>query len=560
MIAELYTRFTRQPALKPFFDRAWQVKTALLERIRVHWPDAATSRFIAHNEKRFPPRPQATGIVLVGQFHWNPSLYLYSLVANDVATRTHSRLEAFDFSERRDLLAERLYASFGAPRGLHWGSARRFRVEADQRAETIFAGLRSKWDVLLIRVGDITVGDLIYDTYLRFHTAATVDLRDHRLRELIREAVLITLVAQDYFARHEVRGVFPDHTVYIKCGILVRVAFANKVPVYILPYNPHFYVLQLDPSLSEGMTNVTKRWSYYKYHAIFAGLPAEQQSSGRATARAALEERLSGKIDTRVLVGRSAYGAASGERLLGASGKPKVLILLHDFCDSVHCFREMLFPDFYEWAHHLLARASETDFEWYMKPHPNSLTSEAKNVTNAATIAALQAKFPKITLLDATVSNRQLVDEGISAVFTVHGTAGHELAYLGVPVVNAGDNLHIAYRFNFNPKTVEKYDALIASAGALPRDQISQDDVAEFYYMHYFFFHERNVSGVNPIDEEWRTAPDFFVRSRKSEALDYFLRTETPEKRAHLQEYLDGFFNRPAPTLGGAQWATIGTG
>lgn len=560
MLAKHYARLTSLPGLKPIFAFAWRTKTAVRSWFRARWPEKDIRDFIAHNRRRFPRRSSNTGVVLVGQFHWHPTIYIYSLIANDVATRTNSSLRTFDFSDERNFLAERLYASFGAERGLQWNTASRFRTAAETIAGRIFAGLQTKWDVLQIGVEDIVVGDLIYDTYLRVYTAATLDLRDQRLYKLIREAVQITLASKDYFSRHQVRGVFPDHTVYIKCGILVRVAFKLKVPVYILPYNPHFYVLQLDPQLSEGMTNVTKRWSYYKYKAIFDNLPPEQQAAGRETARRALEDRLSGKIDTRVLVGRSAYGETTGDRILNTSDKPKILVLLHDFCDSVHCFREMLFPDFYEWADHLLARASETDFEWYVKPHPNSLTSESKNVTNAATIAGLMAKYPKIHLLDAAVSNRQLVEEGIAAMFTVHGTAGHEFAYLGVPVVNAGDNLHVAFDFNLTPKTVAEYDALIARAGSLERDRILQDEVAEFYYMHYFYFHARNVFGVNPIDEEWRTSADFYVRSRSPEALTYFLRTETPEKRERLAAYLEDFFAKQTPMLGGCQWATIGNG
>ncbi len=560
MLANAYRALAQSKPFKPFFDRVWRVKVRARDAWNARFPDLRIRDFMAHNRRKYPPRKDARPVVLVGQFHWNPNIYLYSLVANEVCTRNGARIESFDFSDQRDLLAERIYASFGAKRVLDWSVAQRFKPQADQNTGAIFSGLRTKWDVLNIAIDGVVIGDLIYDTYLRFFTTATVELRDPRLRKLIYEAVIISLVAKDYFARNKVVGVFPDHTVYIKCGILVRVAFAHKVPVYILPYNPHFYILQLDPELSEGMTNVTKRWSYYKYKQIFELLPAEQQQAGREKAKAALEERLSGKIDTRVLVGHSAYGEASAERILGTSDKPKILVLLHDFCDSVHCFREMLFPDFYEWVHHLLARAAETDFEWYVKPHPNSMTSEAKNVTNAAVIAELQRRYPKMILLDAAVSNRQLVEEGVSAMFTVHGTAGHELAYLGVPVVNAGDNLHVAYDFNLTPKTVEEYDALIARAGHLDRAGIRQDEVAEFYYMHYFYFHERNVLGVNPIDEAWRTAPDFFERSRSPEALAYFLRTETPEKLQRLAGYFEDFFAKKAPMLGGGQWATIGTG
>src|SRR5207248_665330 len=141
-----------------------------------------------------------------------------------------------------------------------------------------------------------------------------------------------------------------------------------------------------------------------------------------------------GKIDDNVLRGISAY-TGTGSRIFQDSGeKPRVVVLLHDFCDSVHKYRDMLFADYYDWVHFLFERAGRTNFAWFAKPHPNNLLGDEKVVINSAVIEELKKTFPHITFLDPKVSNRQMVNEGIRAVFTVHGTAGHEFAYMGVPV------------------------------------------------------------------------------------------------------------------------------
>jgi hypothetical protein len=354
--------------------------------------------------------------------------------------------------------------------------------------------------------------------------------------------VKIFYAAQEYFATRDVVAVLPWRTVYLKCGIITRLALVKNIPVYLLPYSPAFFLLSLDRTLSTGMRNPTKRFPYYRYRELFEKLSSAEQAEGRVKARAHLAKRLSGELG-EVLEGRSAYSPPKAERILARTDKPKILILLHDFCDSVHSFRQMLFPDFYEWAKATFAQASETEFEWYAKPHPNSLTSEGKNILNRETIAELSAAYPRIHILDAGVSNLQLVEEGIAAAFTVHGTAGHEFASMGVPVVNAGDNLHVAFDFNLNPKSLEEYAHCIERAGRLEHP-VDQAQVDSFYYMHYFYFRENNRAEVNPIEPGWRADPAFCKRSNPQSALSHFLKTETPEKMRKLTEYFTQCFTK----------------
>lgn len=539
---------------------AGRLKARFERAFREAYPAKPIRKFIRHNRRKYPERTGAKNVVLVGLHHWNPSIYLYSLVANYVGQRFDARLETFGFAHHHDALMEKLYRSFGATPGLTAETLLPFRPRAGELADEILGKAKTKWDILNISLSGIRLGDLIYDTYLRHHTKATIDLENPQFRQTLVDAIAIQLVVEQYLDRNNVVAIFPDHTVYIHSGILVRMAFQRGIPVYMLPYNPNFYILQLDPQLSEGMPNVTKRWSYYRYREMFDALPEAEKVAGRARARQALEERLSGKIDAGVLVGHSAYAASSGSRLLAETDKPKVLVFLHDFCDSVHCFREMLFPDFYEWAHHLLGRAAETEFEWYVKPHPNSISSQQKNVTNAAVVEELKRRYPRIHLIDASASNRQLVEEGVCAAYTVHGTVAHELAYLGVPVVNAGDNLHVSYGFNLNPSTVADYDDLIARSDKLGEHPIDRTEIEEFYYMHYFYFRQHHMPTVNPFEKSWLEARDIMGRSRADSTLAYFVETETPEKQRALQAYFDDFFEGKSNALGGAQWATIGNG
>jgi len=537
-MANPYQALSQSKALKPAFDRLWSLKQWAKRTIRAQMPDPHIDNFIRHNEEKFAKtsHPDSNSVVLVSQHDWAPSIYTFSLTANAIAAHEKARIETFDFSDTRSPRAEKIYRSFGAKRALSSENTAPYADKAEKLAEEIFSGLKTKWDVMNIRIEGELLGDVIYDTYLRQLVQATVTLNDPRLKVMILDAVKIFYACREYFDTRKVVAVMSWRTVYLKHGIVARMAMNRGIPAYLIPYRPFFFLLGLDPTLSTGMCNPTKRFPYYRYRQVFEKLSPQEQAAGRAWAKDDLAGRLSGKYDPGILIGRTAYHAPTTGRILAETSKPKILILLHDYCDAVHSFRRMLFPDFYEWSKFTFARASETDFEWYAKPHPNSITSSGKNILNDNTIAELSAAYPKIKILDAGVSNLQLVQEGIVAAFTVHGTAGHEFASMGVNVVNAGDNLHVDFDFNLNPKTVEEYTQCIDKAGHLGHT-VNQEDVAAFYYMHYSYCRKNNRAEANPVDDGWRDDPEFNKKGRTQSAFSYFLKTETPEKIRVLDEY-----------------------
>ena len=504
--------------------------------IRACFPSEGMKEFIVHNRRRFGRKRQLDlgKVVLVGMDENPASTYCNSRAATYIAERSAARIDSFDFHNRRNPVSEALYSSFGAMRNLSWKNSVPFEQKAECFSNQAIVGLQTKWDLLNLRLEGFLIGDLIYDTYLRQLRKATVRLDDPLLKQMIFAAAKVFYATRAYFLKTPVIAVIPWRTAHYKSGIIARLAFQSGIPVYLLPYVPSFFLLKLDPILSLGMRNPTKRFPYYRYREVFNGLSSTEQQEGRLRARAHLSQRLSGKPDASVLIGRSAYDQPEDTRILMDSPKPKVLIMLHDFCDCVHSFRRILFPDFYEWARFTFERASRTDYEWYAKPHPNSATWDDKNVLNAETVASLSKEFPKIHILDPNVSNRQLIEEGVAAAFMVHGTAGHEFAALGIPVVNAGDNLHVAFDFNLNPKTVEEYASCIDRAGRL-NHHIDQRQVDAFYYMHYFYFREKNAAPVNPVEEGWRG-------ERKADthgALRHFIQSETPEKTSRLKAYFE---------------------
>ena len=503
--------------------------------------DPRTQAFIDWNRAKWSGRlaDEKNGVVLVGLFAWNPSIFTYSYVTNTLAESQRGAVRGFSFQEKMSNGTKALYASFGAELGLTHAQADPDRARAETQADEIFRALRTKAEVLAIAVEGVRLGDLIYDTYLRYTPRHTVKLDDPALRATILDTLLIYYACRNYLAAHRVLAVIPDHTVYSQCGVLIRLASLARIPIYFVYYNPGFLLTRLDFAYQPGTSLIPTRWPYSRFREFFAELSPEAQQRARERAREALHDRLSGAIDHKILSQVSAYQPASGERLMPEHGRARALVLINDFCDGVHGYRRMLFDDCFEWMTHLLTRASETDFDWYVKPHPNIRlrAREDMNAVNHRAVEELKTRFPKITFLEATASNRQLVDEGIRAMFTMHGTAGHEFAAMGVPVVNAGDNPHIAYPFNIHAQTVEEYDELIRHADALQL-KIDTADVEEFFYMNYFHFAERYGAPMHPVDLSVTPLSELDAKGTSPELFDAFMNSATPQREAAVRAYI----------------------
>ncbi|HEV7869244.1 MAG TPA: hypothetical protein VGO90_16265 [Chthoniobacteraceae bacterium] len=510
--------------------------------------DEHQRRFVTFCEGQWKPRTDGgEPLLLMHQTEWYPSILAYSYFTNALARRNGQALGSFGF-ERSARPLNRLFSAFGAQRILGPRELRRHEKPARRLAAEIFRGLRSRRDVANIHVEGIALGDLIYDSYLRYHVCSTADLTDRRLLSTIEDALTRFFAGRELLDRRNVSMLLIDHGVYVDGGVLARLAIERGIPVYHLPYKPAV-MLQLDPALfphhvegpgsaPAGMRSPKLPLPFHRFREMFAALPGAEQAALRARGRERLQQRLSGQFDFRVLVGGSAYQAATaGERALTESGRPRIAVMLHDFCDAPHAYRDLLFADHYEWTCWLFERAAQSGCDWYAKPHPNSAHDKGKAQLNDRVIGELKARFPHIHFLPPSVSNRQLIEEGVHAVFTGYGTVGHEFAFVGIPVVNAGDNPHINYGFNFHPRSIAELGELVDNAGELSLS-IDPEEVAEFAYMRSVHFANREYHTVDFVPARMEESPEAFRRIGSSEILSC-VAEEPEQKHAAIEEYLD---------------------
>lgn len=364
---------------------------------------------------------------------------------------------------------QRLYGAMGLDGAVDLEPCQRLSATNRKQAQEIFHGLRSKQDLLDLQLDGIHCGDLIYDTYLRYRVQPTVDLRDDYLCHLIARALDALAASRTIFSSESYATFLTSYTSYIQHGIPARVALMMGVDVYSAGNLSQFF-----KKLSKDDPLHTAAHWLYKEKFTEPHVPAD----ARPQALAMLERRFSGGVDKATFYMKNSAFAPSADTMPPGV---EAVVFLHDFFDSPHCHRWMLFPDFLEWARFTLQVIQDHSLPIAIKPHPNQLPE------SQLVVQLLQEEFPKVNWLSAGLSNRIVLNSGLRCGISVYGTILHELAFHGIPGLAAGDHPHTAFDIAFTPQSVDEYKALLLSFRTLKLSPDVRNEVLAFCYMHNLY-------------------------------------------------------------------------
>lgn len=427
-----------------------------------------------------------------------------------------------------------VYRSFGVSGFFQpqLGSSRAGR--AKQLFDQILVELKNKADIESIQIDGTWLGDLIYDSYLMTFKRPTIEIADESFKEFLLSTISLYVFWDDYFKSHDVRAVNASHCVYIN-AIPLRIAVSKDIPAFQLNAT-HAYRLSKQSLFAYN--------DFFGFREVFRSLPTDIQTAGLEQARKRIELRFSGKVGVDMGYStKSAYGAHKTERLLKESARIKVLIATHCFFDSPHSYGNNLFPDFYEWLDFMGQMTLVTDYDWYIKTHPDYLAG-TKEV-----IDSFIKRYPKFHLLPADSSHHQIIAEGINVALTTWGTIGFEYAALGVPVVNASlNNPHIAYNFNLHPKSIEEYREILKNLDHIVLN-IDKNEVYEYYFMkHIYNTNDWLFGNYRQMEEEVGGYSEQFT----PKVYGIWMGEWTPARHAGLFAALDSFVESGDFRLGSA--------
>ncbi len=431
--------------------------------------------FIEHNKEiwRADSNRVGEGHVLVEETALASNVLAISYIANFLCRKTNSKIVAY--TKKSQVLLPRsvkeVYESFNA-KFLYFSNSH-VLAEAETLFNEVYPTLKTKRDVENIRIGGMLIGDLVYDTHLRKHLVPTVELECEEFKKTLIEALSFFLYWKKYFDKNTVSSVIVSHCVYAWNAIILRVAVDRSIPVYQVTAQRVYYITDSH--------NYRAYNDFLDYPVRFSGLGKEEKKTALALAKERLDLRFSGKVGVDMHYStKSAYTTFSQDgRVIQKSPRLKLLIAPHCFFDAPHPYGISLFPDFFEWIAFLGGISEETDYDWYLKTHPDFLPG------NLAIIDEFVNKYPKFKLIDSRTSHNQIIEEGIDFALTVHGTIGFEYAAKGVTVINASMcNPHIAYDFNIHPRSQAEYEHVLLN---LDQQSVSVDlnKVYEYYYCRF---------------------------------------------------------------------------
>ncbi len=362
----------------------------------------------------------------------------------------------------------------------HISSSRHINISASPRKnskyekifEQFISGNPSKHDLENWHYRDVLVGDLIYDLYLRNSKEMTINLSDPYFKIRFLEILEYFDKTLQYIYISNVVAICVSHTVY-HFAVPARIGLSLGISVFQVN---HESIYRVDHRFPYAFTD------FKNYRSLLSSIDSHELDGGREIARLRLDRRIAGEVvDMPYFTKESPFTKVSGNFGFEAKENFRVLVLLHDFYDSPHVYGSGFFPDFLEWLTFLAGISEHCAYEWYLKPHPNAL----KDPT-----AELKDRFKNVSsfsILEPSLSNNSLKAMGIDVALTVYGSVGHELPYIGIPVINASlNNPHADFSFAFTPENKNQYKEILLNLEDFSYP-INKEEILEYYFIHYIY-------------------------------------------------------------------------
>lgn len=350
-----------------------------------------------------------------------------------------------------------------------------YNIKNEERVST-------KKELLDINYNNIPIGELIFDTYLRFRSKPDLDLTDNCLYDII--GYFKTLI--DYWNkglnRFPISRLLIPYTAYHHWGIPAYTCLAKNIDV--VTFGSVNYVFSR-PTLAHPYHSK----NFHLYPEIFSQLKNKQECIQQA--KEVLNSRLGGNIDSGTsYMKESAFSDNADILFSPPENNYWCVVFLHCFFDSPHIYGKSIFSDFYEWVVYILNHAAKNpNTIFYIKEHPNALPDNEDVITS---LKNTYSQFNNIIFLPGKVSNKQIAAKKPNAVFTVYGTVAHEFAALKIPVVVAGENPQSMYGFIHKPSNIEEFKEMLNSIGSLKLpESYEEDEIYEFFYIHYQYYSKK---------------------------------------------------------------------
>lgn len=339
--------------------------------------------------------------------------------------------------------------------------------------DKILKEIKTPEDILSIKIDTILVGDLIYDTYLRyFHQVNVTSVNDDMIK-IIEIALNIFYNFKEVLKTNNIKVLVNTYTTYVEHGITARICLNENIDVYTVG------------SLSYRIQKINNDFPYHQINHTEFSPNKSIDASQLKIAEDIITSRFTGKIDAATSYMReSAFKVKEIDehvKQLFNKRKRNIIVYPHCFYDSQHINRQLLYPNLYQYLEQLLQNLADvTDTSVFIKPHPNGIQG-----TKEKTIDLVNSfNIDHFYILEDSVSNNNIIDLKPDLICTYRGTVGLEMAYFNIPSIAMNDNMYVNFDFVHTCESVQEYYA-IAKGEKQANINFDKKQIYSFYYQAY---------------------------------------------------------------------------
>ena len=202
-----------------------------------------TFKFGIHNKKIFKNNNKnSNDIVIIEVNRIYSSFIAYSYICNALREKNGCKIYLFKshffktfFGEffhlillKFNLFHYKIYNTFGDTSLLFYKKKNKLK-----KYETYFKKIKNNNDLINFKINNIVIGDLIYDSYLRWFGKPTINLHDEDFKFFFLKSIDYYFFCNSIFEKYNVKCVILSHTVYLP-AIMGRIALKKNKNFYCL--------------------------------------------------------------------------------------------------------------------------------------------------------------------------------------------------------------------------------------------------------------------------------------------------------------------------------------
>jgi hypothetical protein len=347
--------------------------------------------------------------------------------------------------------------------------------------------IKNKKALLSLKINKIYLGDIIYDTYLRFRAKPTVFVKDYFLFNLIEKSAIIISNLKKIYKKYKPIYFFTSYSSYIHHGLPVRFFLKNNVIVFSGKNNS-----QYNKKLS--ITNFSHAEDYKKYKLYYHIIKKNKNfiNFSKKDLLQRFSKNKKSVNNSSYLLVDTYYPKIKSFKELDKLKNIEGVLFLQDFYDSPHDWGNLAFNDFYIWTIFTLNIIRKYKLKIAIKPHPNSWHNSMDSVL---IYKRLRNRYKDLIWLDSNFSN-YLIFKKIKFVISATGTVLFEMAYHDIKAISCGDHPGKDFNFTIHAKNKNDYKKILLNIDKIKKPNYSKEDllIYNFLYYHYNFDAFDNIS------------------------------------------------------------------